>query len=83
MPPSADPFSPLVSWLINNGAIGVLALALLYALRVIWNDRNELQKRFDTMQEARLAERDELVKTLADNTRVMQDTMDLISPRRR
>jgi len=83
MQPSTDPFSPVVSWLINNGVVGVVCVMLLMALRVVYNERLEMQKKYEESLAQRIAERDEIVKALSESTRGLQEATDVLSSRRR
>ena len=83
MQPSPDPFTPVVSWLINNGVLGIVCVMLLFAMRVIYNERVEMQKKNDDCQAQRLAQQEEIVRALVDSTRVMHETTDALNARRR
>jgi hypothetical protein len=73
----------LVTWFVEHGAVGVLALGLAFGLRTLWNANRELQARYDKAQDDRIAERDQIVKALVENTSLLSEVVDLVAVRRR
>lgn len=55
------------------GALGILAMMLIFAVRTLWQTNKDLQAELRAVQAARIVERDGIVKALADQTRVMED----------
>ncbi len=60
------------------GALGVLTVGLGVAVKVLWRKNEDLHLRLQGVQDARLAERDTMVKALADNNRLLEEITDII-----
>lgn len=73
----------LTKWFLEHGAVGILAIGLTFGLRMIWKKYEELQVRYDKLQELRVSERDNIVKALVENTRTLSGVAEAISARRR
>lgn len=73
----------ITKWLVEHGAIGILAVGLGWALRVMLKRYDDLQRRYDEVQEKRLAERDVFVRALSENNRALSDAANALATRRR
>lgn len=72
-----------VKGLAAYGAPGLVAVGLLFAVRTLWRKNEELQAKLGSVQEARISERDALVKALNDQTRVTAEVVEILASRRR
>lgn len=66
--------------LVEQGSL--IALGLLVIVVVLWKQYDGLLNKFNAVQEARIAERDTIVRALADSTRVLSETSIVISRRK-
>lgn len=57
--------------LTGAGLGGAAILGLIYALRVLWANNQTLIAKIGELQEARIKERDEMVKALNESNRLM------------
>lgn len=89
MPVTLDPVGAdeLLKPLLQHGTIGIVAVGLGLALRVVLRKYEALQARLDAVQDARLItlkeDRDGIVKILAENTRVLAEAAEAMATRRR
>ena len=89
MPVTLDPVGAdeLLKPLLQHGTIGIVAVGLGLALRVVLRKYEALQARLDAVQDAWLItlkeDRDGIVKILAENTRVLAEAAEAMATRRR
>jgi len=89
VPVTLDPVGAdeLLKPLLQHGTIGIVAVGLGLALRVVLRKYEALQARLDAVQDARLItlkeDRDGIVKILAENTRVLAEAAEAMATRRR
>lgn len=72
----------IVTALISHGPIGILCIGLALALRVMWKRNDELTREITRIQEARIAERDVMTRSLGESTRAISDLLEYVSPRK-
>jgi len=59
--------------LIAHGPLGLLCLALLYGLKVVWKRYDDLWLKYDEIQKARLSDRDSIAKALVESTMTIRE----------
>lgn len=79
MTPEADALKLLAS----SGPLGLLCLLLLYGLRVLWRQNQELHTKVEEAQKARLADRDVVTKALVESTNQLAQSAEYLNSRTR
>lgn len=68
--------------LTGYGTLGVLCFGQAVVIVQLWKGHKHYQDRIDKIQEARITERDIVVKALSDQTRVLSEANELLAVRR-
>lgn len=69
--------------LIQQGTLGIIALALCMTVYMLWKKHEEWIQKYDELQDKRVAERDILVKALVESTQVIGKVTEFLAYRRR
>lgn len=77
------PEGAVINQALEYGVLGLAVIALALVIRVLWGELKKLQKEKDELQQARLNDRDVVVKAVIQSTDATTEMMRYLESRRR